>query len=184
MLLTGKKSFKAYVSEEIDLVDASLSFEIKNYLSELLYFYLFSERLFECKTENGNSYENALVDLYKKICEADSQEKIHLFKKMGDLSLYTSGFFRMAIEKRIVHVSYYESMGQSAYSYLGDYYKDRDNIFNTLSEQFRTLAEILFHIQQKSEAKVDENYLTISKKDTSSLEKILEGITLSEDEEG
>ncbi len=182
MLLTGEKSFKKYVSKEIDSINASLSFEIKNYLSELLYFYLFSDRLFECKTENGASYENTLVDLYSKTHEADSQEKIHLFKKMGDLSLYISGFFRVSIEKRIIHVSYYEDMGQSAYNYLSKHYQG-DNIFNSLSEQFKTLAQTLFYIQQKSEAKADENHLPLFKKEEDPLKKILEGVTISEDRE-
>ena len=183
MLVTSEKSFKAYISEEIDSANGSLAIEIKDYLSELLCFYLFSERLFECKAENGNSYESTLVDLYKKTCEANAQEKIYLFKKMGDLSLYTSGFFRVALEKRIVHLSYYEGMGQSAYSYLAEYYKDRGNIFNSLSEQFKTLAEVLFYIQQKAEAKADENYLTIFKRKDSFLEEMLKEVTVPEDRE-
>ncbi|MGI9548379.1 MAG: hypothetical protein ACR2M7_00135 [Bdellovibrionales bacterium] len=163
MLFGGGEAFKSYINEEINSIDSSLSYEIKNYLTDLLYFYLFSERLFEHKSENGRSYEKTLVDLYIRTSEADLQERIYLFKKMGDLSLYISGFFRVAVEKRITDLSYYEDVGQSAYHYLADHYKDRDIIFNSLSEKFKVLSEILFFIQQKSEAKNEEKYLKITK---------------------
>jgi len=164
MLLNGEESFKSYVTEEIDSINSSLSFELKNYLSELLYFYLFSERLFDHKTTSGISCESLLVNLYKKTSKADTQEKIYIFKKMGDLSLYISGFFRLAVEQRIVHISYYEDMGQSAYNYLATYYKERDNVFSSLSKEFKTLSEVLFYIQQKSEDKSNKNYLNICSK--------------------
>lgn len=146
-------SFRDYIKNELHLADGSLSCEVKNYLADLLYFYVRKDRFYEYHCDPDSGCEKTLVSLYGKIHSARASEKIHLFKKMGDLSLYLSGFFRSAIKKKIVGVSYYEDMGQSAYCYLADCYGSQDNVFTSLYRQFKNLAESLFYIQKKSELK-------------------------------
>ena len=146
-------SFRDYIKNELHLANDSLSYEIKNYLADLLYFYLREDRFYEYHCDPASGCERTLVSLYGKIHSAKASEKVYLFKKMGDLSLYVSGFFRSAIKKKIVDVSYYEDMGQSAYSYLADCYGSQNNVFTSLYRQFKDLAESLFYIQKKSELK-------------------------------
>ena len=158
MLLEKKNSFKDYIYKELDLASSSLSLPVKNYLVDLLYLYLSSDQFFERKEGQTKSYECTLVDLYKKSQNSNSQEKIYFFKKMGDLSLFFSGFFRSAVKRKLVHISYYEQMGQSAYSTLSTFYGSKPNVFYELSKNFKNLSQILFSIQKKSE-KQDSKYL-------------------------
>lgn len=153
-----KASFKDYIKTELSLADGSLSYEVKNYLADVLYFYLRSDRFQAFHVHAASGCEETLVSLYGKIHAAEKREKIHLFKKMGDLSLYLSGFFRSSIEKKTVDVSYYESMGQSAYSYIAACYGSQTNVFNSLCRQFKDLAESLFYIQKKSEWRDKKRY--------------------------
>ena len=158
MLLIKKSSFKEYLYKELDSASSSLSFTVKTYLVDLLCFYLSSDQLFEKKEGQTKSYESTLADLYKKSQTSKSQEKLYVFKRMGDFSLYLSGFFRSAMKRKIVHISYYEQMGQSAYSFVSESYGSKPNVFKELSNEFKTLSQILFSIQKKSE-KQDSKYL-------------------------
>lgn len=167
MLLTKKTSFKEYVYKELEWASSFLSFNVKNYLADLLCFYLSSDRFFEKREGQIKSYEYILTDLYSKSQTSKFQEKLYLFKKMGDFSLYFSGFFRSAAKKKIVHISYYEQMGQSAYSFISKTYGSKPNVFKELSSEFKELSQILFSIQKKSERQNSKYCLKASKKTVS-----------------
>lgn len=158
MLFTEKSSFKEYLFQELEQDGSSLSLNVKSYLVELLCLYLSSDQLFIKKEGESKSYENTLTELYKKSLDSKPQEKLCIFKRMGDFSLYLSGFFRLAIQKKIVHISYYEQMGQSAYGFISSSYGTRPNVFKELSQKFPQLSQILFSIQKKSEIQ-DTRYL-------------------------
>lgn len=82
-----QESFKEYIKNELHLANGSLSFEVKNYLADLLHFYLREERFHEHHRDSSSGCEKTLVFLYGQIHSAKTGEKIYLFKKMGDLSL-------------------------------------------------------------------------------------------------
>ena len=184
-----QESFKEYIKNELHLADGSLSCEVKNYLAELLYFYLREERFHEHHRDSNSGCERTLISLYGQIHSAKTGEKIYLFKKMGDLSLYISGFFRSSIQKKVVDVSYYENMGQSAYGYLADCYNSQDNVFTSLYQQFKDLAESLFYIQKKSELRDNRHSVALykeymeQKRPSSVLKRLLKESQLSPEEE-
>ena len=130
--------------------------------------------MFEKKEGETRLYENTLLEWYKKSQNSKAQEKIYLFKRMGDFSLYLSGFFREAIQKKLVHLSYYEAMGQSAYYYVSQSYAPQANVFKELSKEFKGLSEILFSIQKQSVFQSQKKYfLKLSNKESSkSLKKL------------
>ena len=162
MSLVLENSFKSYIQKELSLANDSLPFEIKNYLVEMLYFFLWTERLY-WQGQECSGYEQTLVALHERIQTVEGKQKVHLFKKMGDFTLYISGFFRSALEKTIVDRSYYETMGQSAYSYVACSQGSNTLLFKTLCDQFRDLSESLFYIQKKSELKNEKGKLTFYK---------------------
>ena len=165
MLTVEKQAFKKYLQEELGAYP-KLSFPVKNYLVEMLSSYLNSDTFFE-KTEGQNrAYEYCLVDLYKKSQISGFQEKLYIFKKIGDLSLYFCGFFRLAAQKKLVHVSYYEQMGQSAYHFISKNYESKSNVFTELASEFKNLSQILFSLNKKSEKKNSQNLLKLYKKRT------------------
>ena len=173
-------SFRDYIKKELSSADSSLSCEVIDYLADLLCFYLRSDRFYQRRGRPEGGCEETLVSLYGKIHSAKARrEKIYLFKKMGDLSLYVSGFFRSAVEKKTVDVSYYENMGQSAYGYIADCYGSQKNIFSALSRRFRNLSESLFYIQKKSELKDNKTAVALyreymTKKKTPALKRLLQ----------
>ena len=160
-------SFKEFISDEIHLADASLPAEIKNYLVDLLFFYLFTDRLFEYKKDRKSHYEETFTELCSELQEVKFHRKVYLLKKMGDLSLYTSGYFRASINRKIIDLSYYETIGERAYRNLANLY-DEKNIFNVLSCEFKNVSGVLFYIQRKLGLQKNQNYLGLYEEYTKS----------------
>ena len=163
MLITKKTAFKEYFHQELDLASSSLSFHVKNYLVEMLFFYLPSDRFFERKKGQTKFYERALVDMYKKSQLSRPYERISLLKKIGDFCLCFSGFFRSALKRKSASPSYYEQMGQGAYHFVSLTYGPKSNTFKELSLEFKALAQILFSIQKRSEKQNLKNILDFSR---------------------
>ena len=165
MSFIKKSSFKEFIHKELELTSSSLSFHVKNYLTELLHLYISSDQFFEKKAGQTKPYESTLAELYKKSQTFKKpQEKLYLFKRMGDLSLYISGFFRSAVKRKLVHISYYEQMGQTAYHLVSSAYGSQPNVFKELSHQFKNLSQILFSIQKRSEKHNSKYVLNFSNK--------------------
>ena len=156
-MLISNKSFKEYLHKELS--PYVLSKGLKDYLISLLCFYINSEQLFEKKTGESKSHEKTLIEWYKKSQQSSKQEKLHLFKKMGDFSLYLSGFFRAAVKNKLVHLSYYEEMGKTAYHYVSQAYPPKKNIFKELSREFTNISEILFSLQKQMICQNQTKYL-------------------------
>ena len=167
MLLIGESSLKAYLRKELDKTGQALplSLNVKAYLVDMLCHYMSSDRLFAKRRGESRASEITLLDLYKKSQSAGSQEKLRLFKTMGDFSLYFSGFFRSRVKKKIVPVSYYEWMGQTAYNFVGEACGSQNNVFKELAFQFKNLSQILFSLYKRSENK-NPSYLLKSQNPT------------------
>ena len=175
MLLTKKSSLKSYLQSELEREGGQwLSFSLKSYLVQLLCSYVPSDQLFEKKEGESRSYEQSLADIYQKSQNSKPQEKLYLFKKMGDFSLYLSGFFRSHVQKKIVHISYYEQMGQSAYHFVGEAYGSKSNVFKELAREFKRLTQVLFSIQKKTQRRGEDSkyLLKIFRKPTALDEKL------------
>ena len=167
MLLTKKTAFREYISQELEAV-ASLSFPVRTYLLDLLCLYISSDELFESKKGKNNTY--TLTELYKKSqASTKPQEKLYFFKKMGDFSLYLSGFFRSAVKKQLVSISYYEQIGQNAYAFVNSVCSSKTNVFKELSEGFPEFSQILSSIQKKTENQDTKYLLDFPKKQVSKL---------------
>ena len=156
-MIISNKSFKEYLYKELSTYNLPLN--IKSYLIDLLCFYLYSEQLFEKKNGETKSHEKTIIEWYKKSLCSSPREKLYLFKKIGDFSLYLSGFFREAVKKKLVHLSYYEEIGRTAYYYVSQSYPPKSNIFKDLAKEFPKISEILFFIQKRSSRQNQTKYL-------------------------
>jgi len=158
MSLSKRISFKQYVQEELS--HYKLPLLLKNYLTELLSFYIRSEKFFDKKEGSVKYSEKHLWDLCQKSRQSPHpNEKLYLLKSIGDFSLYLSGFFRESLKQKITHLSYYEELGQSAYYLIGKNYETRWSLFKELSKNFKSLSKVLFSLQKKSLERRQSKYL-------------------------
>src|SRR4051812_33834822 len=59
--------------------------------------------------------EEPLALMYKRALDAPLKERVQMLKNLGDVALYISGFFAEFIERSLVDIDYYVSMGGHAY---------------------------------------------------------------------
>ncbi|MBI5810676.1 MAG: hypothetical protein HZB21_05770, partial [Deltaproteobacteria bacterium] len=73
---------------------------------------------------------------------------------LGDISLFTSGFFSDSLKRKIVDMDYYISMGASAYASLAAMHKDERGaalmagLFAELSDKFKVFVDVLAEVSE------------------------------------
>ena len=150
-------SFGALVKESLNKTGVRVSPSVKNYLSELMRFYMLSDRLFFVDS-SGKKRISTLAELYLQGQSSGLTLKRNL-KKMGDISLYVSGFFREFLRKKPVSEEYYINMGRQAYQSL--FGLQEGSLFEELALRFSDLTMVLFQIQRKTPSRKPENILQL-----------------------
>lgn len=124
------------------------------YLVDLLTSYAHAGRLF---SEGQHGLElRALADLYADAAHADgAEQRNHALKTLGDLALFISGVFSGYLNRRVVDVDYYISMGCGAYRDLRDFVRarlsaDGAQVFDELARKFPQLVDVLAEVSEES----------------------------------
>lgn len=110
-----------------------------------------------CEPHEKTTTEQPLAILFgKAFSTTDPNEKYQLLKLLGDQSLYISGFFSDSLNRKMVDIDYYISMGSQAYGHLSDISKrtSKDDFFiqvyGELAEKFTGLVDMIAEISEKS----------------------------------
>jgi len=110
-------------------------------LQEMVEYYLVNLLCdFSSPGDHQSLGDEPLALIYKRALEADAVDRISILKELGDGALYTAGFFVESIQKSVVDVDYYITMGGHAYSSLGNLVSGYAR-GNTFSEIYRELAD-------------------------------------------
>lgn len=118
---------------------------VEYYLSTLLEGFILSENL---NTE-------PLAVAYLKALGAGGARQAHLMKQLGDISLFTSGFFSDSFKRKIIDIDYYILMGAASYRYLASLHNEGadsivPSLFSELSAKFKLFADVLTEVSEKS----------------------------------
>ncbi len=118
---------------------------VEYYLSTLLEGFILSENL---STE-------PLAVSYLKALGAGGARQARLMKQLGDLSLFTSGFFSDSLKRKIIDIDYYMLMGAASYGYLASIHNEAahstvPSLFSELSAKFKLFADVLTEVSEKS----------------------------------
>ena len=139
--------------------------QVETYLVDLLQHYLDAKNLFEPEySESGIKNPRTLAEMYLFANSTEDQSlKVELLKKLGDRSLYLSGFFGDSLQRKIVDVDYYVNMGGVAYATLAGCVRQdiSARVFTTMSRQFIDFVDVLTHISQNSFVKSNESILRL-----------------------
>lgn len=136
----------------------------ERYLVNLLLEYSRTEKLYSSK-ESG--LEGTVAFRWLRSLTARLTERIHSLKRLGDFTLYVSGFFPDSLNRQLVDVDYYMSVGESAYGYLSqilsgnDPGTESDELFGALSRRFGQLVDILSEVSERSEIATDTGLLRL-----------------------
>jgi hypothetical protein len=135
----------------------------RHYLVSLLEHFMISTNLFPTDDETGRTKRETLAEMYLRAQNAPSPVRIDLLKKLGDSSLYISGFFGDSLTRKIVDIDYYVDMGGTAYGSLARTASDEQSsqMFGEFSSRFAEFVDVLTYISQESLIQTNEDLLKL-----------------------
>lgn len=136
---------------------------VKGYLVELLQAYIPTENLFDDKDASGRRVRDTLAEMMLKAQSADQHVRIELLKKLGDRSLYISGFFGDSLQRKLVDVDYYVDMGCMAYGALSDSVREdmSARIYREFARKFMEFVDVLAEISMQAKTSNEENIMRL-----------------------
>src|SRR5690606_4120063 len=120
LLADSSGFFEDIVSEALKQKRIETRPVVTNYLVDLLKHYLVTENLFDWEDEMGRKRRSTLAELFLKSAQLSPAQRVETLKRLGDTSLYISGFFAQSLKRKVVDLSYYVEMGTSAYGALAE----------------------------------------------------------------
>lgn len=156
--------FQTSVSDALENQKVEAGADTVHYVVNLLTSYSRSERLFE-RTRDGVMIR-PLASLYADAVEgATSDERNRALRRLGDVALFISGVFSQSLNRRVVDIDYYVSMGGSAYSHLSDTMratnrgKALSGMFKELASKFVTFVDVLGEVSESPSCSNDSDVL-------------------------
>ncbi len=142
-----KEFFRMLVGEVVHRQRVSLQEVTEYYVVNLLSEYATAEKLFT-QAADGKKETEPLAMLYARALQQARDERIKTLRRLGDVSLYTAGFFRQALEDRVVGPAYYEQMGRTAYGAVAELSQASafSSVYFELEQKFGSLVEVLEEI--------------------------------------
>lgn len=120
---------------------------------ELTEFYLSS--LLAGFIESRKLTDEPLAVTYIRALGAERELQGRLLKQLGDISLFTSGFFSDSLTRKIVDIDYYISMGETSYGNLASIHRhgsSGDNLtdlFTELATKFKLFVDVLAEVSER-----------------------------------
>lgn len=155
--------FKEKVSEAIIKRKAEFKPLVESYLVDLLSFYSITENLYDDIDNSGKKQRAMLAELLLQATQSKEATKIEILKKLGDSSLYVSGFFSASLNRKIVDVDYYVDMGTTAFGMLSNEVKENTftMLYGDISAKFLMLVDVLTYISDRSFVSRDQDILRL-----------------------
>ncbi len=125
------------------------------YVANLLAEFLSAEKLYTMRDDGSRELE-PLAFLLARAVQASREERIRTLRRLGDVSLYVSGFFSDSLQSKLVDVDYYISMGESAYGQLAAMMRGlpaRETLFgglyDELCSEFTRIVDVFGEISER-----------------------------------
>ncbi|MBF0493168.1 MAG: hypothetical protein HQM15_10365 [Deltaproteobacteria bacterium] len=136
------------------------------YLVNLLSRFCEPEKLYSI----GKGEEKPLAILFCEAQQENIQTKAKLLKYLGDFSLFMSGYFQDSLNRKLVDLDYYISMGEGAYSQLStlpvakQYSTLFSEIFSTLGRRFSQWVDVLTEVSETCQVTQQSDLLRLYEK--------------------
>jgi hypothetical protein len=149
-----------------ELVDVALSHQRLN-TQELTAYYVvqllasFLQRPFS----EDRSADTALAVKLAQALESGGARKRVTLKEIGDMALFVSGFFSDSLNRKLVDVDYYVSIGGCAYNALSRVETDTFSpVFAELGEKFVGFVDVLSEVSERTSCASNSDLLRLYEK--------------------
>lgn len=163
LVLSSRDYFVQVVRDAFEERNVKTFALAENYLVGVLQFHVATENLFDETDSSGRKTKSTLAETFLKAANAEPATKVELLKKMGDRSLYVSGFFGDSLQRKTIDIDYYAEMGGSAYATLAGCVKADTSakLYNEYARRFLEFAEVLTYISTKSQLTDEANIMRL-----------------------
>ena len=162
LILDSKNFFRDIVIQALSECRIETHSMISDYLVTLLQFYINTDNLYEEHSADGKKGQRTLVERLLTAHSADASAKKDLLKRLGDSSLYVSGFFGDSLKRKIVDIDYYADIGGIAYGSLAAHTEDvMAQVYEEFSRRFLKYVDVLTFISQKTFIQSKEDVLRL-----------------------
>ncbi len=154
LLLDARTYFNEMVVEALEKCRIETTPYAQQYLVELLDSYVSNRSVMLNST------------LAEQLLRANQSEKLvrrEMLKRLGDTSLYVSGFFGDSFKRKIIDLDYYADMGGIAYHQLASEF-DSDihtPVYREFASRFLEFVDLLTYISQNSFVQSNQDLLRL-----------------------
>ncbi len=163
LVVQPQEYFYELVNEALDKHHVKPQPETEFYLVNLLNQFITTDKLYT-KDSEGNVRDEPLAIKLKEALEQDSHEvQRSLLRQIGDVSLYTAGYFQDSLSRKLVDVDYYIELGGRAYNQVSHMLEEQAvrKMYHELAEKFSVFVDVLAEISEKTSPKSEKDILRI-----------------------
>lgn len=136
------------------------------YLVNLLVSFLHTHRLYE-SAEEGTAFRPLALRYLDTLHAPNAERREQHLRSLGDAALFVAGVFAESLNRKIVDVDYYASMGGAAYSQLADSLRASrkggsfSGVFEELAARFVDYADALGDVAEHPEVRRHQDILRL-----------------------
>lgn len=164
LLTSPKEFFGEMVADAMKQRQVKTMPLVEQYLVNLLEFYITADNLYDSSDESGKRKQETLAEMLLKAASTEeSKTKLDLLKRLGDTSLYISGFFGDSLKRKIVDIDYYADIGGTAYGSLASLQQSdiHGKVYSEIAHRFMDFVDVLTYISQQSLVQTNEDLLRL-----------------------
>ena len=166
-VMSCRQYFTEVIDEGMEKTKFYPSQMARLYLIEIMEQFLSADNLFEKNDNQSDSKENLSTGtLAEMLLVATNQKqgiRINLLKKLGDTSLYMSGFLGDSLKYKIIDVDYYADIGCVAYQRLSKSIQDCSfqELYMEFATEFIKFMDLLTFFSHKSKLQNNTDLLRL-----------------------
>jgi hypothetical protein len=115
-------------------------------------------------TTDNSQLNSTMAEFFMRSVQVEKkQARIDLLKKLGDTSLYISGFFGDSLRRKIIDIDYYADIGGMAYGNLATQVTNdlQSQVFREFSLRFLDYVDVLTYISQTTMIQTNQDILRL-----------------------
>ena len=148
-VVSAQEYFRDLLGEALTRQKLAVHRETEFYLVNLLAEFLDSDKLFQAR-DDGSKDQAPLALMLANALEAPREAQVPALRKLGDVSLYVSGFWSDSLSRSVVDIDYYIRMGGTAYSQVAALTPSRSArpLYEELSDKFQAFVDVLAEVAE------------------------------------
>src|SRR5512139_343357 len=161
-----REFFRDAVHEALERQQVGVEDHTEHYVVNVLTMFARSEALFEPTAEGPRLKPLALM-LAEAASAPTGDQRSHALQRLGDVSLFVSGFLSHGFARKLVDVDYHVAMGGRAYGTLatasgqGARGRALSGVFTELAAKFQRLVDALNDVSEMSWRNTDRDVLRL-----------------------